>query len=322
MSKVQDYQSARQASALSSFATGMLVQNVKALTSATYAAWLSSAASKARIILFTDKAQVPTLFKALSTHFHPLLAFAQISHSDQQAVLDFGVSAFPTIVYLPENAGTSASDARKYEGEVSFEALTQLCLKLSGPSSGADDAQPEAQSEVQPEAQHSSPVFTNVRSQEELDALCNFKGVCLLGFLTPPPPTEAVDPELEPATRAELEADWAAYAKQFDSYVDLLRGAAQQLAQQPVHVAWIDRSQANDLANALHVPEGDVGAVVVHLQKKRAAAYIGAFESHHIVSFVRSVLNGRERTFALGSLPSLTVATPIGEQPVPNKDEL
>ncbi|EPZ34216.1 thioredoxin-domain-containing protein [Rozella allomycis CSF55] len=125
-----DYQGPRKAKDIENFIKSNIQSFVKTLTSKPTEEKSSLAASKffddgknsdkPRIILFSDKASVPFLFKALSADFYKKAIFGFVSNKDDVLVNEFKVESFPTILFFKNSKDKSPEI---YSGEMKAKEL-------------------------------------------------------------------------------------------------------------------------------------------------------------------------------------------------------
>lgn len=74
-----------------------------------------------RIILFTDKQDIPNMWKALSQRFHQSIDFYFARQSDKKLVKQFKVDSFPRVIAEP----IGSNEQQVYDGPMSFKSLIE-----------------------------------------------------------------------------------------------------------------------------------------------------------------------------------------------------
>jgi len=93
--------------------------NTKVLTEKDHDDWITTDASKPKVILFSEKEKVPTIFRALSseTVFRRSINFGLVPKKEEALVSKYKITKFPTILQI---RGTKAEIKEQYKGEVNF----------------------------------------------------------------------------------------------------------------------------------------------------------------------------------------------------------
>jgi len=126
MKEPTDYNGARSASSIAKAAIDMLPNFVHKVDAKSEEKFVGNSLGK--VMLFTDKKNVPTLFKALALEYRNRLVFGWIKSSEKELVDKYEVEKFPTV--LVQKKGETATT--KYEGKVGFDALNAF-LKTYAP---------------------------------------------------------------------------------------------------------------------------------------------------------------------------------------------
>lgn len=86
---------------------------------------VTRATSKCGAVLLTDKFETSPLYKALSTHFYPQIAFAEARASNQKLAEAVGVASFPTLVMVCHG------QVQEYDGDLKLEPLETFFKKYT-----------------------------------------------------------------------------------------------------------------------------------------------------------------------------------------------
>ena len=85
--------------------------------------WFFTEGELNKVVLFTDKDNVPPLFKGLASKYRGKLEFAAIFKNQTDLCLDFKVSSFPTILVF---SGNHRDNYEEYEGSVHFDDISEF----------------------------------------------------------------------------------------------------------------------------------------------------------------------------------------------------
>jgi len=127
----EDYNGARTAAAIATFATNKLPNHVttgdKKVTD-----FLARESKLNKVLLFSDKSTVSNLYKALAIDFLNRLEFAQVS-KDSSLVSKYGVSTFPTLIVL------KGEEQTKFDGKLKHDELITFLTPFAAakPASGS-----------------------------------------------------------------------------------------------------------------------------------------------------------------------------------------
>jgi hypothetical protein len=100
-------------------ATRYVKSNVIEINSTNIDAFISGSPSVPKILLFTEKKGVPTLYKALSMSFESRLFFGIIRKEDEAIIERYGIKDFPRILVVK----TTEKKPYPYKGEMKFQAI-------------------------------------------------------------------------------------------------------------------------------------------------------------------------------------------------------
>merc|ERR1719436_811734 len=143
--------------------------------------WVTTEPSKPKVILFTDKKGVPTIWKALSseTVFKRTVKFGLVNKEDEETCAKFKVTKFPSVVM---QRGAKAEIKETYKGEMKFGALKDW-VNLHSESgmgdkvTGAGGKEEESIEEAKPWLVQDVPELT-AKSQQ--DICFKGEGLCVI----------------------------------------------------------------------------------------------------------------------------------------------
>jgi len=174
--KVVDYQQARQASAIVHYATDQIPDKIDRVTDeASLQKYLDKASEIPHVILFTAKAEVSPLFKALAVKYYPRIFFAQVKKGVTAVEQKYNVGQFPTVLAVTGETVTA------YDGTISSEALNGWLGGLAGeavPPAAEEPAKPK------PKPAKAKPVETTFAeaTADSVKELCTAT-LCIVGFV-------------------------------------------------------------------------------------------------------------------------------------------
>jgi protein disulfide-isomerase A6 len=121
---------------------------VTILTAPKLGDFLSKKNETAKAILFTNKGTTGALWKSLAIDFKGAIPFAQVRDKEKDAVEQFGITKFPTIVLLP--GGDAAG--KVYEGKMEKQALFEFFSVAKPPKSTEEPASENSKASQDSEA--------------------------------------------------------------------------------------------------------------------------------------------------------------------------
>jgi len=128
MKEPTDYNGQRTAGSLAKAAVDLLPNFVHKVDGKTEEKFLGNSLGK--VMLFTDKKSVPTLFKALALEYRNRLHFGWIKSTEKELVAKYGVEKFPAVLVMKKDETTTT----KYEGKVGFDTLNTFLKKFAPPA--------------------------------------------------------------------------------------------------------------------------------------------------------------------------------------------
>jgi len=276
-----DYQGQRSAGSIAKFLLDQIpnqVTNVK-----DDAAWkkflAKTGAETKKVLLFSDKSDVSTLYKALATQFKDRLAFAQAPHKGALAD-QFKVTAAPTLMVL---GADGAGEPSLYEGKLKPVAVGKFLagfapkLKNADDSSGKQDkgnkkaAAEEPAEEEAPRRSATPPQdeLWRLTSAEDYKARCQERsGTCVIGIFDP-------------------------LGDEFAAHVAALTAALEKQKGGPMTFVWIDAFAQERVLKSIGLFGADLPQVYfVNDHRRVAGRYIGAFDGEAISAHIDRIKSG------------------------------
>lgn len=185
-----DYQGARTAGAIVSYAKSVMPSLVASVKRSGLEAFFNDEKKLPHVLLFTDKKQTSPLYKGLSATFSGKLALGEVKKGDAGDLLKtYGITSFPSIVSFKANASPS-DEATPYTGTMDPDSLTAFLNTVAG------DAPPSSGDGAKGTGKQSEPVFKQpdafdeaiqlLKSSKAYKELCGArpdKRMCGLSFL-------------------------------------------------------------------------------------------------------------------------------------------
>ncbi|KAH9827084.1 disulfide isomerase [Teratosphaeria destructans] len=134
---VEDYQGAREAKAIVDAVIDKMPNHVKRLKDSDYQSWLGET-NGPKAILFSNKGTVSALLKSIAVEFLGVLPIAQIRDKETEAVDNFSIEKFPTLLLLPGDG----KDPIPYTAEMKKDKMVAFLSQAAQPNP-APDASPK-----------------------------------------------------------------------------------------------------------------------------------------------------------------------------------
>jgi protein disulfide-isomerase A6 len=289
--RVSDYNEARTAQALSTFAVGQLPNLVATISPEEIASWYQNSLDFPKFLLVTDKASVPPLFKSIALEFNSKAKFGAILKGSK-ALLDqiTGGSSALNVPALLAIVGKEQPQIQAYSGILGLDPISQFVRHLIGE---AEPASSEAGASSSSSFEKDEGIIV-VRSQKEFEQACTSRlGLCVVAFPT------------------ILDGEW----ENKNAYAEF-EAVKQKLKSKPFHFIWLDVVKQRALANELRIPEdGSVGLAAIHPGKKRYAVFVGVFDQEGVSEFLDNLTRGKIFTSTYETLPAI-----IDEEQASKKD--
>eukprot|EP00762_Andalucia_godoyi_P005740 ANDGO_06464.mRNA.1 Putative protein disulfide-isomerase DDB_G0275025 len=284
-----DYSGPRTAKDMADFALSKMVSFVEPVASVA-----DATSGKYDVLVFLSKKQTPPMLKALSIDFKDKLKIGEVHEKSKDVVSEFGVSAFPSVVFIAADGSRSVFDGELKQKELS-KAFKELSSKKGNTNTNgnakakADDEEEERQQQQQQqqataniEVPASEVIY--LESQEAFESQClTKKGLCFITFLDP---LEKEDTEKFTKVLEEVRKDKASL-KLF-------------------HFFWADGTRlTEEFQRKLVVPGGFPSAVIISPSKQRAGAYVGSFTKSDLSKGLDKVVRGTLKTNPYDALPVL-----------------
>lgn len=279
-----------------------------------------------KMLLFTDKEEVPGVYKALAlNHKDQGLSFGWIKSSrpaNREVIKEFKISKIPSLILLRlvPNGPPSKEDGKEgsygvqplpYNGPIKYNAMAawvKSVVTALGPKSKESDAEAAAR------------LVPQVTDDASLNEHCFGKGgICVLGLLSSSPGATSSSSSSSPRDEKIIKA---------------LGSVALGKEGQPFSFTWIDAGKFRSVASAFGVSRAsDLPSVVALSSKKMRYALLPLASSAssdlagEVGTFIDGVLSGKIRTDLLQEAPKVSAATDAasgekGEGKVPEEEEV
>lgn len=252
---------------------------VQFVTASTAQPYFGTAAHLPKLVLVSEKAETPAMFRALAANFHGRVQFAR-THIKDELAANMRVAKAPAVRAMlvppgakPDPDGTLPLAIQEFFGPLRYDQLAMFCEAMVAHTSGGLDDEPTAAT---------SDNVVELADDAALHSTCEARGgLCLVAVLD--------------SRAAALQAQLAQ-----------LRAAAsrQRATAAPVHFCWVDLARHASFAAAFDVATSP-SAFVLSAKKLRYAPLRIAFSTDGVTSLVDDVLAGRVSTVALSALPRL-----------------
>lgn len=275
-----DYQGAREAKAISSFASTLLPDNVQKITPETQQIWVSGS-DKPSLLLLSSKSSTPSLFKSLAVEFSEFVQFGAILNAKPEMLDSISQSKenHPPLKLPALFAFVHVDDERfgvlSYFGPLGMEQLSLWIREVFSLNSSSD---------TKSSLQKDYISVVEAKTQKDFDEECGTKlGLCVIAF-----PYGG----WETLSHAK-DQFWAAADSEMEKSTSF-------------RFMWMDGLVQSEFVEKLRLPDdGSIGLVALHPRKKRMALFVGSFTTENISEFLENVLRGRISTSALDALPSM-----------------
>jgi thioredoxin-related protein len=172
---IQDYQQARQASAIVRHATDILPNLVVRIKdSGALESFLGEMADIPHLLLFTTKSEVAPLLKSLSVVYKGRVAFGQVKQEVTEVVQKYSVDSFPKIILLQGDA-----EPIVYDGAINPDELKQFVSSHASETVSSAPPPPPPQRRAAPKA--GKDVSYIEFTVDNFESECT--GYCIVGFV-------------------------------------------------------------------------------------------------------------------------------------------
>lgn len=284
--QAQDYQGARSAGSIAKHLLEQLPNLVTSVKDA--AAWTkfvgkAGATELKKVLLFSDKSEVSTLYKALATQFNGRLAFAQAASKGALAE-QFGVTEAPTLLVLGADGG---GEPAKFEGKLKPLTVGKFLAGFA-PKPKNEKAAPEPEKKAaadEPPRRNEQDALWRLASPADYKARCQDRpGNCVIGILDPQGDEHA-------------------------AHLAALEGALAKHKGGPFTFVWLDGFAQERVLKTIGLFGADLPQIYLVNDGKRAAGrYIGAFEAAALSSFVERVQTGSAKVTKLADKVDIQAA--------------
>lgn len=235
-----------------------------------------------KVLLFTNKDDIPGLYKALAINFRSAgLSFGWVptnSHHSKRVQKEIKPPKVPFLAVLlavPQKAdeqGGVPLSIQPYQGQYTYKAMAawlEQLLKLVKAMSGEKDEGSDATVEV-----------AEVADDKSFEETCKVEsGICIISLVEP---------------------------TQQESHVSTLSKVAGGRVGQPLAFMFVVATAQPQLLSAYNVLRSDLPTVVALSRRKmRYATMTASYTAEDINNFIDSVLSGRTKTLPLHSLPPI-----------------
>ncbi|KAF2763657.1 hypothetical protein EJ03DRAFT_332553 [Teratosphaeria nubilosa] len=143
---VEDYQGAREAKAIVDTVVDKMPNHVKRLKGSDYQSWLGET-NGPKAILFSNKGTVSALLKAIAVDFLGALPIAQIRDKETEAVDNFSIEKFPTLLLLPGDGKDPIPYTAEMKKDKMVAFLSQAAQPNPAPDASAKKAKPSTKTD-------------------------------------------------------------------------------------------------------------------------------------------------------------------------------
>jgi len=261
--KVEDYQQARQATAIVGYATDSLpnnVVNVKDLASLN--SFLAANSDIPHLLLFTSKSEVPPLLKSLSTSFKGRVAFGQVKEDNREIVQKYGVDSFPKILIIK-----GEEDPIIYDGAINAEELREFVVSYASETASSVPPPPSPPPVTRQKAQTS--VSYVQLTADNLESECT--GYCIIGFV-----------DKDSGETPQVQAD---HKKLLDDIGNSFKKDGK------FKFGWVDKKTEDSLVKKFSLDPNEPALIVFHPKRSRFVNS-PAFEFTSAFRIIEHVLTG------------------------------
>jgi len=261
---VQDYQQARQASAIVRYATDILPNNVVRIKDVgTLESFLGEMPDIPHLLLFTTKSDVAPLLKSLSASFKGRIAFGQVKQEVTEVVQKYSIDSFPKIILLQGDV-----EPIVYDGAINPEELNQFVSSYAGETVSSAPPPPPPQRRAAPKSgKDASYVEFNV---DNFESECT--GYCIVGF---------VDTETSDSGRVVK----AEQQKVLDYIINNFKSDGK------FKFGWVDKQSQDTLVSKFSVDSNTPTLLVYHAKRSKYVKS-ASFEEKDCFRTVEHVLTG------------------------------
>eukprot|EP01112_Ceratiomyxa_fruticulosa_P016589 TRINITY_DN5039_c0_g1_i1.p1 TRINITY_DN5039_c0_g1~~TRINITY_DN5039_c0_g1_i1.p1 ORF type:complete len:425 (-),score=113.63 TRINITY_DN5039_c0_g1_i1:82-1356(-) len=289
-----DYQQARTAPALVSFATSHLPSKfITSVSEKNVDKFLEG--ELAKVLLFTNKGKTSDLYKALSIDFHNRLILGEVKHTDKQLVQKYNIQSFPTLLVIP----TGKDEPVKFEGALKHEILQAFlepyAKSIPKSESKHEEAEPK-KAEKKEKVNEDDGKLLQVVDTSVFESRCGV--LCAIAVLN------------EDSSSEEGE-------KEHQNYINTLTSVALKYKGK-MPIVWLDVKDQPQFVKDLDIPQFYPGLVVLNPKKLRFSQFMGSYTESSISDFFDGVLMGKKRSVPIDKLPTFVK---VESKPKPDQKE-
>jgi len=186
MKEPVDYNGQRNAASLVKAAIDMLPNFVHKVDAENEEKFLGNTLGK--VLLFSDKKNVPTLFKALALEYRNRLHFGWIKNTEKELCEKYGVEKFPAVLVQKKGEETQT----KFEDKVGFDTLNAFLKKFAPPPRNMYTGAAAEKDEGEQEMMSAKPIdpkeyeLKRIVSEDDWKENCLERaGMCAVAILDP-----------------------------------------------------------------------------------------------------------------------------------------
>jgi len=274
----QDYQGARSAAAIADFAVKQLPSYVATVTEKSLAKFLDEEPTLDKVLLFTNKKETTSLYKALSIDYHHQLSLGQVRDTEKSVVERYGVTKFPTLLVIP-----SSGEPVTYSGDLKHDLLFKFLKPFAKPPKEQKEQakQKSGDKAPEPEPEQIRDAREQVKDQATFEKIChNTAASCIITFLD----TLNTSPE------------------EHQKYLEQLH-LIQEKHKKFFRFIWLDGVAQTDFTEKFYLNSGFPNLMLYNHKKSSYIPYVGSFNEEAVTEYLDKVLRGSVRASPIKNLP-------------------
>merc|ERR1712087_75646 len=262
---------------------------------------LGAADAQAVCMLFTEKSEVPPIFRSVSMQFDGQLSFAQLP-AQPQLMQRFNIQKAPALLVMFPGDTSNLKEGEqmqlqgmqftpKMHGKFSYgniakflsDFIDQRLAQLGHSSGQAEERKAERESAQKAKASKAATPLVELTKENFDDECTNKGGLCAIVLLDGSPENSNKDAHIEMITKLK-----------------------NKRAGGPLSFSWLDATCHSSFAAHFELSEMDLPTMIVlSPSKMRWARAVGAFDATTLGAFGTGVATGRQGTDILQALPTL-----------------
>lgn len=275
-----DYEGQLEGKKLAGWATRFIMSNVIQVSTQNVHTFINDSPSVPKVLLFTDKKNIPIMFKALSVAFENKLFFGIVKAEDTEMMKKYNVKTFPKILVV------KATERKPvvYEGEINYQSIFDFVNIYSETFvSGGGSSQDSAASK-----QWLSEVLPELHQKSIGDICLNLEGyLCVVTFNEGKP-------------EGELKEQLIKLANKFSSKVQ--RGSNYKFM-------WVDTNQEKQWKQVFDINTTPTLIILNPGRRKRYVTHQGQITYDNIINTMEKINSGDSRFISVKgqALPELSI---------------